>query len=54
MAAIGGRLAVTPTSYGMFSLRLPPFVSPRSQAADTEILVEALGQLEPTSRGRAW
>ncbi len=45
MAAIGGRLAVTPTSYGMFSLRLPPFVSPRSEAADTEILVEALGQL---------
>lgn len=28
MAEIGGRLAMTPASYGMFSTRLPPFVSP--------------------------
>ena len=45
MAAIGGRLAMTPASYGMFSLRLPPFVFPRSAAADSEILVEAFGRL---------
>ena len=28
MAEIGGRLAMTPASYGMFSTRLPPFTSP--------------------------
>jgi sugar phosphate isomerase/epimerase len=45
MAEIGGRLAMTPASYGMFSTRLPPFVSPRSPAADTEVLVDAFGAL---------
>ena len=34
MAAIGGRLAMTPASYGMFSRRLPPFEPPRSEAED--------------------
>jgi sugar phosphate isomerase/epimerase len=38
-------LAMTPASYGMFSKRLPPFVSPRSGAEDTEILLDAFGQL---------
>jgi sugar phosphate isomerase/epimerase len=45
MAAIGGRLAMTPASYGMFSRRLPPFVPPRSEAEDAEILLEAFGEL---------
>jgi len=45
MAAIGGRLAMTPASYGMFSTRLPPFVSPRSEAEDHEILVDTFGRL---------
>jgi sugar phosphate isomerase/epimerase len=45
MAEIGGRLAMTPASYGMFSKRLPPFISPRSEAEDTEILLDAFGQL---------
>jgi sugar phosphate isomerase/epimerase len=45
MAAIGGRLAMTPASYGMFSSRLPPFVSPRSKADDHAILVDAFGRL---------
>jgi sugar phosphate isomerase/epimerase len=45
MAEIGGRLAMTPASYGMFSKRLPPFVPPRSDEEDTEILLEAFGQL---------
>ena len=45
MAEIGGRLAMTPASYGMFSKRLPPFVSPRSEAEDNEILLDAFGQL---------
>jgi sugar phosphate isomerase/epimerase len=45
MAEIGGRLAMTPASYGMFSKRLPPFVSPRSETEDTEILLDAFGEL---------
>jgi sugar phosphate isomerase/epimerase len=45
MAEIGGRLAMTPASYGMFSTRLPPFVPPRSPAEDAEVLLEAFGAL---------
>lgn len=45
MAEIGGRLAMTPASYGMFSTRLPPFVSPRSPEDDTAVLVEAFAAL---------
>jgi sugar phosphate isomerase/epimerase len=45
MAEIGGRLAMTPASYGMFSRRLPPFDPPRSEAEDAEILLDAFGQL---------
>jgi sugar phosphate isomerase/epimerase len=45
MAEIGGRLAMTPASYGMFSTRLPPFVSPRSAAEDHQVLLEAFGAL---------
>jgi sugar phosphate isomerase/epimerase len=45
MAEIGGRLAMTPASYGMFSTRLPPFLSPRSVAEDHAVLVEGFGEL---------
>jgi sugar phosphate isomerase/epimerase len=45
IAAIGGRLAMTPASYGMFSRRLPPFTPPRSEAEDAEVLTEAFGAL---------
>jgi sugar phosphate isomerase/epimerase len=45
MAEIGGRLAMTPASYGMFSARLPPFVSPRSAEEDHAVLVEGFGEL---------
>jgi sugar phosphate isomerase/epimerase len=45
MAEIGGRLAMTPASYGMFSKRLPPFVPPRSEEEDFEILLDAFGEL---------
>jgi sugar phosphate isomerase/epimerase len=50
MAEVGGRLAMTPSSYGMFSKRLPPFESPRSVAEDNKILVEAFGQLAEHAR----
>lgn len=45
MAEIGGRGAMTPASWGMFSRRLPPFTPPRSPEDDREVLVDALGQL---------
>jgi sugar phosphate isomerase/epimerase len=45
MAEIGGRLAMTPASYGMFSRRLPPFIPPRTDEEDTEILLDAFGEL---------
>ena len=45
MAEIGGRLAMTPASYGMFSKRLPPFTSPRTEEEDEVVLVDVFGQL---------
>jgi sugar phosphate isomerase/epimerase len=45
MAEIGGRLAMTPASYGMFSTRLPPFTPPRSPAEDQAVLLDVLGRL---------
>jgi sugar phosphate isomerase/epimerase len=45
IAAVGGQAAATPASYGMFSLRLPPFVPPRSSEEDRAVLVEGLTAL---------
>lgn len=45
IAAIGGRGAMTPASWGMFSRRLPPFDPPRSTDDDTRVLVDSLGTL---------
>jgi sugar phosphate isomerase/epimerase len=45
MAEIGGRGVMSPASWGMFSLRLPPFVPPRAPEEDRAILVEALRAL---------
>jgi len=45
MAEIGGRGAMTPASWGMFSRRLPPFEPPRSPEEDAGILVDQLGAL---------
>ena len=45
IAEVGGRLAMTPASYGMFSLRLPPFVPSRTAEEDWEVLVDAFGLL---------
>jgi sugar phosphate isomerase/epimerase len=41
----GGFAAVTPASWGMFSLRLPPHVPPRSPEEDRAVLLEALHEL---------
>jgi sugar phosphate isomerase/epimerase len=45
IAELGGRGAMTPASYGMFSRRLPPFQPPRSPDDDTAVLVDTLGEL---------
>jgi sugar phosphate isomerase/epimerase len=45
IAELGGRCAVTPASYGMFSRRLPPFEPPRDEAGDRSVLLEALAVL---------
>ena len=45
IAELGGLGAVTPASYGLFSRRLPPFIPPRSETADREVLLDALRAL---------
>lgn len=44
-AEVGGRVVVTPASYGMFSRRLPPFLPPRSEGADRAVLEDSFGHL---------
>lgn len=41
----GGFAAVTPASWGMFSLRLPPHTPPRSTEDDRKVLLAALHEL---------
>jgi sugar phosphate isomerase/epimerase len=50
IAEIGGRGAMTPASYGMFSRRLPPFEPPRSEEEDREVLLAALTALGEHAR----
>src|ERR671911_1692653 len=45
IAEIGGEGVLTPASWGMFSLRLPPFTPPRQPAQDHAVLLEALVEL---------
>ncbi|HEY5989474.1 MAG TPA: sugar phosphate isomerase/epimerase family protein [Streptosporangiaceae bacterium] len=45
MAELGGRGAMTPASWAMFSRRLPPFIPPRSEEEDRKVLLEALHEL---------
>jgi sugar phosphate isomerase/epimerase len=52
IAEIGGHLAMTPASYGMFSRRLPPFEPPRSPEQDQAVLVDALGELAEHARAQ--
>lgn len=47
---IGGHVAVTPASWGMFSLRLPPFVPPRSAEDDRAVLLDSLRTLGERAR----
>jgi sugar phosphate isomerase/epimerase len=45
IAAIGGRGAITPAAFGLFSKALPPFTSPRTVEEDRAVLLEALAEL---------
>jgi sugar phosphate isomerase/epimerase len=45
IAELGGAGVLTPASWGMFSLRLPPFTPPRQPAEDRKVLLEALSML---------
>ena len=45
IAELGGTGVLTPASWGMFSLRLPPFIPPRQPAEDRKVLLEALLEL---------
>jgi sugar phosphate isomerase/epimerase len=55
IAELGGDGVLTPASWGMFSLRLPPFVPPRGAAEDHKVLLEALALLgEHAAREGVW
>lgn len=40
---------MVPAAWGMFSYRLPPMVSPRSQEGDMEAIIHSLEELEKTA-----
>jgi Divalent cation transporter len=42
IAELGGKGVLTPASWGMFSLRLPPFDPPRGEREDCELLTGLL------------
>ena len=46
LAKLGGKGIVVPAAWGMFSLRLPPMVPPRSAADDETTLLDSLRQLD--------
>jgi sugar phosphate isomerase/epimerase len=55
IAELGGDGVLTPASWGMFSLRLPPFTPPRAQEEDRKVLLEALLELgEHAAREGVW
>jgi len=45
LAIIGGKGIVVPAAWGMFSLRLPPMVPPRSAEDDEKVLLQSLDYL---------
>jgi sugar phosphate isomerase/epimerase len=55
IAELGGEGVLTPASWGMFSLRLPPFTPPRAPAEDHKVLLDALVELaEHAAREGVW
>src|ERR687895_1072636 len=55
VAELGGDGVLTPASWGMFSLRLPPFTPPRTAEEDRQVLLDALVELgEHAAREGVW
>jgi sugar phosphate isomerase/epimerase len=55
IAELGGEGVLTPASWGMFSLRLPPFTPPRRPEEDRKVLLDALVPLgEHAAREGVW
>jgi len=55
ISELGGEGVLTPASWGMFSLRLPPFTPPRQPAEDRAVLLEGLVELsEHAAREGVW
>ena len=55
IAELGGDGVLTPASWGMFSLRLPPFTPPRGPQDDRKVLLEGLTELaEHAAREGVW
>jgi sugar phosphate isomerase/epimerase len=50
LAAIGGKGIVIPAAWGMFSLRLPPMVPPRTAEKDDEIMFDSLNILNDCAK----
>lgn len=53
IAAIGGRGVVVPAAWGMFSLRLPPMISPRTAEEDETVLLNSLQYLNEAAKKNA-
>lgn len=49
MGELGGRGVVAPAAWGMFSLRLPPMIPPRSHEEDIKVLLDSLSELDPVA-----
>lgn len=49
-AEIGAIGVIAPAAFGIFSRKLPPFKPPRTEAEDTEVLLESLGKIDRIAR----
>ncbi|MBP1919353.1 sugar phosphate isomerase/epimerase family protein [Youngiibacter multivorans] len=50
LAEVGGKCVVVPAAWGMFTYRLPPMVSPRSQEGDRKTILDSLKELDPVAK----
>ena len=47
---VGGTGVVVPAAWGMFTFRLPPMVSPRSQVGDVDAIIASLKELDVVAK----
>lgn len=50
LKAVGATGIVVPAAWGMFSLRLPPMIPPRSREGDRKAILASLQELDPVAR----